>query len=82
MDVQRRQKIVIVGAGPVGALAGLYAARRGHDVEVYELRSGKHAETLRWRRRLPYHTPQTLYKPLLVRAALFVYRQPEEEQIK
>lgn len=34
------QKVVIVGAGPVGALAGLYAARRGDDVHVYELRSG------------------------------------------
>lgn len=36
----KRQKTVIVGAGPVGALAALYAAQRGHDVEVYELRSG------------------------------------------
>ena len=37
----RKQKIVVVGAGPVGSLAALYAARRGHDVELYELRSGK-----------------------------------------
>jgi len=36
----RRQKVVVVGAGPVGALAGLYAANRGDDVEVYELRAG------------------------------------------
>ena len=36
----KRQKTLIVGAGPVGALAALYAAQRGHDVEVYELRSG------------------------------------------
>lgn len=35
-----RQKIVVIGAGPVGALAALYAARRGYDVEVYELRDG------------------------------------------
>ena len=35
------QKTVIVGAGPVGALAALYAARRGHQVEVYELRDGQ-----------------------------------------
>ncbi|KAK0118469.1 kynurenine 3-monooxygenase, mitochondrial precursor [Cadophora gregata] len=34
-----RQKIVVVGAGPVGALAAIYAAQRGHDVEIYELRS-------------------------------------------
>ncbi|KAK1254643.1 hypothetical protein MKX08_008638 [Trichoderma sp. CBMAI-0020] len=31
-------KIVVVGAGPVGSLAALYAAKRGHQVEVYELR--------------------------------------------
>nr|POF14138.1 kynurenine 3-monooxygenase [Quercus suber] len=31
-------KCLIVGAGPVGALAALYAARRGWNVEVYELR--------------------------------------------
>lgn len=34
------QKIVIVGAGPVGSLAALYAARRGYQVELYELRPG------------------------------------------
>lgn len=34
-------KTVVVGAGPVGALAAIYAAQRGHDVEVYELRNGK-----------------------------------------
>ncbi|KAF1913687.1 kynurenine 3-monooxygenase [Ampelomyces quisqualis] len=33
------QKVVIVGAGPVGSLAALYAAVRGHEVEIYELRS-------------------------------------------
>lgn len=36
----KSQKIVIVGAGPVGALAALYAAHRGDEVEVYELRAG------------------------------------------
>jgi hypothetical protein len=36
----KRQKTIVVGAGPVGALAALYAAQRGHEVEVYELRSG------------------------------------------
>jgi kynurenine 3-monooxygenase len=36
-----KQKVVVVGAGPVGSLAALYAAQRGHDVEIYELRSGK-----------------------------------------
>ncbi|CAK7273991.1 kynurenine 3-monooxygenase, mitochondrial precursor [Sporothrix epigloea] len=34
-----RQKTVVVGAGPVGSLAALYAAQRGHAVEVYELRN-------------------------------------------
>ncbi|KAL3475157.1 hypothetical protein BJX99DRAFT_162468 [Aspergillus californicus] len=33
-----KQKVVIVGAGPVGCLAALYAAARGDDVELYELR--------------------------------------------
>lgn len=40
-DAMTRQKFVIVGAGPVGSLAALYAAKRGHDVEIYELRGGK-----------------------------------------
>ncbi|KAJ5294337.1 hypothetical protein PENANT_c006G00019 [Penicillium antarcticum] len=33
-----KQKVVVVGAGPVGSLAALYAASRGDEVEVYELR--------------------------------------------
>jgi len=33
-------KTIVIGAGPVGALAALYAAQRGHNVEVYELRAG------------------------------------------
>ena len=41
-----RQKIVVVGAGPVGALAALYAATRGDIVEVYELRAGTHMQIL------------------------------------
>jgi glycine/D-amino acid oxidase-like deaminating enzyme len=36
----KKPKIVVIGAGPVGALSALYAAQRGHDVEVYELRNG------------------------------------------
>lgn len=36
-----KEKVVVVGAGPVGALAALYAAGRGDHVEVYELRDGK-----------------------------------------
>ena len=35
-----KQKVVVVGAGPVGALAALYAAKRGDEVHVYELRDG------------------------------------------
>ncbi|KAL8794337.1 MAG: hypothetical protein Q9195_003034 [Heterodermia aff. obscurata] len=33
------QRVVVVGAGPVGALAAIYAATRGDTVEVYELRA-------------------------------------------
>ncbi|KAK2754487.1 hypothetical protein FQN54_006888 [Arachnomyces sp. PD_36] len=33
-----QQKIVVIGGGPVGALSALYAARRGYQVELYELR--------------------------------------------
>jgi flavin-dependent dehydrogenase len=36
-----KMKVVVVGAGPVGSLAAIYAAARGHDVEIYELRGGK-----------------------------------------
>jgi kynurenine 3-monooxygenase len=39
-NMSQHQKTVIIGAGPVGALAALYAAQRGHNVEVYELRNG------------------------------------------
>lgn len=39
-NMMQQLKFVIVGAGPVGSLAALYAARRGYTVEVYELRSG------------------------------------------
>ena len=35
------KKMVIVGAGPVGALAAIYASKRGYNVEVYELRDGQ-----------------------------------------
>jgi NADPH-dependent 2,4-dienoyl-CoA reductase/sulfur reductase-like enzyme len=38
-------KTIVIGAGPVGALAALYAAQRNHEVEVYELRSGTHIFT-------------------------------------
>ncbi|KAL8802035.1 MAG: hypothetical protein Q9223_006756 [Gallowayella weberi] len=38
-DAVGRQKVLIVGAGPVGALAALYAAGRGDEVDIYELRA-------------------------------------------
>ncbi len=41
-DVNGRQKVLVVGAGPVGALAALYAAGRGDEVAVYELRDGNY----------------------------------------
>lgn len=37
---KKREKVIVVGAGPVGSLAALYAATRGSDVEIYELRGG------------------------------------------
>lgn len=40
------EKIVIVGAGPVGSLAALYAAQRGYNVELYELRPGTYKTRL------------------------------------
>lgn len=39
------QKVLVVGAGPVGALAALYAAKKGDDVHLYELRAGKNLLT-------------------------------------
>ncbi|KAJ5895024.1 hypothetical protein N7495_006715 [Penicillium taxi] len=38
MAAPPKQKVVVVGAGPVGSLAALYAASRGDQVEVYDLR--------------------------------------------
>jgi 2-polyprenyl-6-methoxyphenol hydroxylase-like FAD-dependent oxidoreductase len=38
------EKVIVVGAGPVGSLAALYAANRGHVVEIYELRSGEFSQ--------------------------------------
>lgn len=35
------KKVVVVGGGPVGALAALYTARRGYQVELYDLRDGR-----------------------------------------
>lgn len=45
MTPSSNQKVVIVGAGPVGSLAALYAAARGDEVEMYELRGGKPSNT-------------------------------------
>jgi kynurenine 3-monooxygenase len=39
--MDNREKVIIVGAGPVGSLAALYAASRGCEVGIYELRGGK-----------------------------------------
>jgi flavin-dependent dehydrogenase len=50
-EKSKRQKTVIVGAGPVGALAALYAAQRGHEVEIYELRSGAFSKCLSCRQK-------------------------------
>ena len=39
--VSEVQKVIVVGAGPVGALAAVYAGKRGDEVHVYELRDGE-----------------------------------------
>lgn len=46
------KKVIVVGAGPVGSLAALYAASRGAIVQIYELRSGKS-----WRNRRRFLLP-------------------------
>lgn len=48
MPAMSGKKVVVVGAGPVGSLAALYAARRGYEVEVYELRRGMPASRCFW----------------------------------
>lgn len=40
MDSPTKKKAIVVGAGPVGALAALYFSHAGWEVEVYELRGG------------------------------------------
>ena len=40
MDARKGQKVVVVGAGPVGSLAALFAATRGDEVVIYEMRGG------------------------------------------
>lgn len=47
------QKVLVVGAGPVGALAALYAGKRGDDVHVYELRDGELFYTCLFQHNIP-----------------------------
>ena len=42
-----KQKVIVIGAGPIGALAALYAAKRGDNVELYELRGGNKIDFLK-----------------------------------
>ena len=43
VDNNDRERVVIVGAGLVGALAAIYMARLGYQVDVYEKRPGRHS---------------------------------------
>lgn len=38
---KKPKKVAIIGAGPVGALAGLYFSHAGWSVTIYELRGGR-----------------------------------------
>ena len=44
--MQARQRVVVVGGGPVGTLAALYAARRGYQVTLYDLRDGRSSQVI------------------------------------
>jgi kynurenine 3-monooxygenase len=39
-ETPKSKTVAIVGAGPVGALAGLYFSHAGWNVTVYDLRGG------------------------------------------
>ena len=41
MTTEGKIKVIVVGAGLVGALAAIYMSRLGYEVEVYEKRRGK-----------------------------------------
>lgn len=74
----KRQKTVVVGAGPVGALAALYAAQRDHDVEIYELRSGTFSIVLllvAWR--LHFHHNRFILDYAVVYAGFAIQLYPE-----
>lgn len=61
----QKGKIVVVGAGPVGALAAIYAAERGFEVEVYELRNGNYI--------IYYLSSQNIYASLYVVATFLCH---------
>ena len=45
-DIYRNARIVVCGCGPVGSLAALAAAKRGLEVDVYDLRDGQYIQAL------------------------------------
>jgi hypothetical protein len=50
-ELERRRKVVIVGAGPVGCLSALSFAKQGWEVEVFEGRPGKRVFCCLFRKR-------------------------------
>ena len=69
----KAQKVLVVGAGPVGALAAIYAAERGDDVHVYELRAGKGGFFFNLRFRIPLKQPSCLIRLLLEESQILLY---------
>ncbi|KAL4784566.1 hypothetical protein BJX76DRAFT_326938 [Aspergillus varians] len=72
-----KQKVVIIGAGPVGCLAALYAASRGDDVELYELRGD-----LRVPGTIPLNFTKSINLSLSHRGITAIQRSNREDVIK
>lgn len=68
MSVDAPAKITILGAGPIGLEAGLYARFLGYDVAIYE--QGRPAESIRRWGSVPMFSPFGMNSSPLARSAL------------